>query len=59
MQRKNGWTLAERVGEAARIGIQRLLRWMAWNIEGSAMTCSPERLLRLNPVEHCYSQRSA
>jgi SRSO17 transposase len=34
LERKNGWTLAERAGERAPDGMQRLLRWADWDIGG-------------------------
>jgi SRSO17 transposase len=34
LERKNGWTLAEHAGEAAPDGMQRLLRWADWDIDG-------------------------
>lgn len=34
LERKNGWTLAERAGEGSPDGMQRLLRWADWDIEG-------------------------
>jgi SRSO17 transposase len=34
LERKNGWTLAERAGEACPDGMQRLLRWADWDIDG-------------------------
>jgi SRSO17 transposase len=34
LERKNGWTLAERAGEACPDGMQRLLRWADWDVEG-------------------------
>ena len=34
LERKNGWTLAERAGEASPDGMQRLLRWADWDIDG-------------------------
>jgi len=34
LERKNGWTLAERAGEASPDGMQRLLRWADWDING-------------------------
>jgi SRSO17 transposase len=34
LERKNGWTLAERAGERAPDGMQRLLRWADWDIDG-------------------------
>ncbi len=33
LQRKNGWTLAERAGEVSPDGMQRLLRWADWDVE--------------------------
>lgn len=33
LERKNGWTLAERAGEASPDGMQRLLRWADWDVE--------------------------
>lgn len=41
LERKNGWTLAERAGEASPDGMQRLLRWADWDVEGPGMTCAP------------------
>src|SRR5439155_14908024 len=35
LERKNGWTLAERAGEASPDGMQRLLRWADWDIDGA------------------------
>ncbi len=34
LERKNGWTLAERAGEVAPDGMQRLLRWADWDVDG-------------------------
>lgn len=34
LERKNGWTLAERAGETSPDGMQRLLRRADWDIEG-------------------------
>jgi SRSO17 transposase len=34
LERKNGWTLAERAGEVAPDGMQRLLRRADWDIDG-------------------------
>jgi SRSO17 transposase len=34
LERKNGWTLAERAGEVAPDGMQRLLRRADWDVEG-------------------------
>jgi SRSO17 transposase len=34
LERKNGWTLAERAGELAPDGMQRLLRRADWDIDG-------------------------
>src|SRR4030081_887153 len=34
LERKNGWTLAERAGERSRHGMRRLLRWADWDIDG-------------------------
>ena len=34
LERKNGWTLAERAGEVSPDGMQRLLRRADWNIDG-------------------------
>jgi SRSO17 transposase len=34
LERKNGWTLAERAGEMAPDGMQRLLRRADWDIDG-------------------------
>jgi SRSO17 transposase len=34
LERKNGWTLAERAGERAPDGMQRLLPWADWDIGG-------------------------
>jgi hypothetical protein len=34
LERKNGWTLAERAGEGSPDGMQRLLRWANWDIGG-------------------------
>jgi SRSO17 transposase len=34
LERKNGWTLAEQAGERAPDGMQRLLRWADWDVEG-------------------------
>lgn len=34
LERKNGWTLAEHAGEVAPDGMQRLLRWAGWDIDG-------------------------
>ena len=31
LERKNGWTLAERAGEVSPDGMQRLLRWADWD----------------------------
>src|SRR5215472_2455137 len=35
LERKNGWTLAERAGEASPDGMQRLLRWADWDVDGA------------------------
>ncbi|MGA4792486.1 IS701 family transposase [Nocardia sp. AB354] len=34
LERKNGWTLAEQAGEDGPDGMQRLLRWADWDIDG-------------------------
>jgi SRSO17 transposase len=34
LERKNGWTLAEHAGEVSPDGMQRLLRWADWDIDG-------------------------
>ena len=34
LERKNGWTLAERAGEVAPDGMQRLLRRADWDVDG-------------------------
>ena len=34
LERKNGWTLAERAGEACPDGMQRLLRRADWDVDG-------------------------
>jgi hypothetical protein len=34
LERKNGWTLAEQAGENSPDGVQRLLRWADWDIDG-------------------------
>ncbi|MFF0458706.1 IS701 family transposase [Nocardia africana] len=34
LERKNGWTLAEQAGEDSPDGMQRLLRWADWDIDG-------------------------
>lgn len=34
LERKNGWTLAERAGERAPDGMQRLLRRAEWDVDG-------------------------
>src|SRR5579862_487673 len=34
LERKNGWTLAEQAGEASPDGMQRLLRWADWDVDG-------------------------
>ena len=34
LERKNGWTLAERAGDGSPDGMQRLLRWADWDIDG-------------------------
>jgi SRSO17 transposase len=34
LERKNGWTLAERSGEVSPDGMQRLLRRADWDIDG-------------------------
>jgi len=34
LERKNGWTLAEHAGEAGPDGMQRLLRWADWDVDG-------------------------
>jgi SRSO17 transposase len=34
LERKNGWTLAEQAGERSPDGMQRLLRWADWDIDG-------------------------
>ena len=39
LERKNGWTLAERAGEVAPDGMQRLLRRADWDVGVSVMTC--------------------
>src|SRR5690349_16357412 len=33
LERKNGWTLAERAGEVSPDGMQRLLRWADWDVD--------------------------
>jgi SRSO17 transposase len=33
LERKNGWTLAERAGEGCPDGMQRLLRAAGWDVE--------------------------
>ncbi|MTJ65109.1 IS701 family transposase, partial [Nocardia seriolae] len=33
LERKNGWTLAERAGETGPQGMQRLLRAADWDVE--------------------------
>ena len=35
LERKNGWTLAERAGEVSPDGMQRLLRWADWDVDGA------------------------
>jgi hypothetical protein len=35
LERKNGWTLAERAGEVSPDGMQRLPRWADWDVEGA------------------------
>ncbi len=34
LERKNGWTLAERAGEGTPDGMQRLLRKADWDVDG-------------------------
>src|SRR5690348_3988156 len=34
LERKNGWTLAEHAGEVSADGMQRLLRWADWDVDG-------------------------
>src|SRR5690348_2334397 len=34
LERKNGWTLAERAGEVSPDGMQRLLRRAGWDVDG-------------------------
>jgi SRSO17 transposase len=34
LERKNGWTLAEHAGEVSPDGMQRLLRWAGWDVDG-------------------------
>jgi SRSO17 transposase len=34
LERKNGWTLAEHAGEVGPDGMQRLLRWADWDVDG-------------------------
>jgi SRSO17 transposase len=34
LERKNGWTLAEHAGELSPDGMQRLLRWADWDVDG-------------------------
>lgn len=34
LDRKNGWTLAEHAGELSPDGMQRLLRWADWDVDG-------------------------
>src|SRR2546421_150801 len=34
LDRRNGWTLAEHAGEASPDGMQRLLRWADWDVDG-------------------------
>ena len=34
LERKNGWTLAEWAGEVSPDGMQRLLRWADWDVDG-------------------------
>lgn len=34
LERKNGWTLAEQAGEVVPDGMQRLLRWADWDVDG-------------------------
>ena len=34
LERKNGWTLAERAGEVSPDGMQRLLRQADWDVDG-------------------------
>jgi SRSO17 transposase len=34
LERKNGWSLAEQAGEVTPDGMQRLLRWADWDIDG-------------------------
>jgi hypothetical protein len=41
LERKNGWTLAERAGEVSPDGMQRLLRRADWDVDGSATTSVP------------------
>jgi len=39
LERKNGWTLAQRAGEASLDGMQRLLRSADWDIGGVRDMC--------------------
>jgi SRSO17 transposase len=34
LDRKNGWTLVEQAGDVSPDGMQRLLRWADWDIDG-------------------------
>lgn len=34
LERKIGWTLAERAGEGSPDGMHRLLRWAEWDVDG-------------------------
>lgn len=34
LERKNGWTLAEQAGEMFPDGMQPMLRWADWDIDG-------------------------
>ena len=34
LDRKNGWTLAEQAGDLSPDGMQRLLRWADWDVDG-------------------------
>ena len=51
--RKNGWTLAEQAGEVSPDGMQRLLRWADWDIDGvrdDVQDCVTEHLGELGGV---------
>jgi hypothetical protein len=35
LDRRNGWTIAEHAGEVSPDGMQRLLRWADWDVDGA------------------------